>query len=89
MENKRLSHALQMLQEAQERRETRPRVRAPSTGHRADGSKVASSKRVSSHPEQAHEAIDPELLPPLPGRQTALQGGLDKGKDRPKADIST
>ena len=48
VENKRLSHALQVLQQAQARREIHLRVRAPSTGHRADGSKVASSKIVRS-----------------------------------------
>jgi transposase len=79
VENKRLSHALQVLKEAQARREALPRVRAPSTGHRADGSKVASSKIVTSDkpralPSPQVMATPPELLPPLPGRQTARRG---------------
>ena len=97
VENKRLSHALQVLQAAQARRETLPRVRAPSTGHRVDGSKVASSKLVSSRklrtrhdPKPAIEAADPELLPPLPGRQTARRGRPGQwNEESPKADIST
>jgi transposase len=96
VENKRLGHALQVLQEAQARREPLLRY-APSTAHRADGAKVARSKRVRSQPPrqrpdqaQVIEAVAPELLPPLPGRQTARQGrpGNGEGKD-PKADIST
>jgi transposase len=77
VENKRLSHALQVLQAAQARREPLRRW-APSTAHRADGAKVSRSKRVSSRTprhrqelEPAREAAAPELLPPLPGRQTA------------------
>ena len=72
-----MSHALQVLQAAQARREPLRRW-APSTAHRADGAKVSRSKRVSSRTprhrqelEPATEAAAPELLPPLPGRQTA------------------
>jgi hypothetical protein len=45
VENKRLGHALQVLQAAQARREPLLRRAAPSTAHRADGAKVARSKR--------------------------------------------
>jgi hypothetical protein len=84
VENKRLGHALQVLQAAQARREPL-RQWAPSTAHRADGAKVARSKRVSSgrpRPrsdlERALETADPELLPPLTGRQTARRERLGK-----------
>jgi hypothetical protein len=84
VENKRLGHALQVLQAAQARREPLRRW-APSTAHRADGAKVARSKRVSSgqprqrqDPEPAIAAVDPELLPPLTGRQTARRDRLGK-----------
>lgn len=97
VENKRLSHALQVLQAAQARREPLLRRAAPSTAHRADGAKVARSKRVSSQKprtrqflEPAIEAVDPELLPPLAGRQTARRGRPGKWEEKsPKADIST
>jgi hypothetical protein len=76
VENKRLSHALQMLRDAQARRETRtPRV--PSTAHRADGTRVPRSKIVASQkrrqlsPKHAFGAMPSQLLPPLTGRQTA------------------
>jgi transposase len=82
VENKRLSHALQVLQAAQARREPLRRW-APSTAHRADGAKVARSKRVSSRKprtrpdlEPVIAAVEPELLPPLPGRQTAPRDRL-------------
>jgi hypothetical protein len=83
VENKRLSHALQVLQQAQAGRETLPRVRAPSTGHRADGAKVASSKIVRSQkpqalPSQQTRATPPELLPPLLGRQSASRARADE-----------
>jgi hypothetical protein len=84
VENKRLGHALQVLQAAQARREPLRRW-APSTAHRADGAKVARSKRVSSRKprtrqglEPALEAVGPELLPPLTGRQTARRERLGK-----------
>jgi transposase len=84
VENKRLGHALQVLQAAQARREPLRRW-APSTAHRADGAKVSRSKRVSSGKpwhrqdrEPAREAADPELLPPLTGRQTARRDRLGK-----------
>ena len=84
VENKRLGHALQVLQAAQARREPLRRW-APSTAHRADGAKVARSKRVSSRTprqrrvlEPALEAVGPELLPPLTGRQTARRERLGK-----------
>jgi hypothetical protein len=76
VENKRLSHALEVLRDAQARRETRaPRI--PSTAHRADGTRVARSKIVASQkrrqlrPKHALEAMPSQLLPPLAGRQTA------------------
>jgi hypothetical protein len=85
VENKRLGHALQVLQTAQARREPLLRRAAPSTAHRADGAKVARSKRVSSRTprtrqvlEPAREAADPALLPPLTGRQTAPRDRLGK-----------
>jgi hypothetical protein len=84
VENKRLGHALQVLQAAQARREPLRRW-APSTAHRADGAKVARSKRVSSRTprtrqdlEPATEAVAPELLPPRTGRQTARRERLGK-----------
>lgn len=84
VENKRLGHALQVLQAAQARREPLRRW-APSTAHRADGAKVSRSRRVSSRtprtqegPEPAIAAVGPELLPPLPGRQTARRERLGK-----------
>jgi hypothetical protein len=87
VENKRLGHALQVLQAAQARREPLRRW-APSTAHRADGAKVARSKIVRSQRqgsagdprdrEQSLEAIHPELLPPLTGRQTARRDRLGK-----------
>jgi hypothetical protein len=94
VENKRLGHALQVLQEAQARREPL-RQWAPSTAHRADGAKVARSQLVRSQKprgrisQQAMEALPPELLPPLAGRQTARQGGSGTGEKARKADIST
>ena len=85
VENKRLSHALQVLQAAQARREPLLHRAAPSTAHRADGAKVARSKRVSSRTQRHRqelepvlEAVAPELLPPLPGRQTARRERLSK-----------
>jgi hypothetical protein len=84
VENKRLSHALQVLQAAQARREPLRRW-APSTAHRADGAKVARSKRVSRQTprtrqvlQPALEAVGPELLRPLPGPQTAWRERLSK-----------
>ena len=81
VENKRLSHALQVLRVAQVGRD-RGVPSAPSTAHRADGAKVARSKIVSSKPHKrqpAIEAVDPELLPPLAGRQTARREDAAKG----------
>jgi hypothetical protein len=98
VENKRLGHALRVLQAAQARREPLLRRAAPSTAHRADGAKVARSKRVSSGKprhrqdlEPAREAADPELLPPPSGgRQTARrEDSANSMRKAQKADIST
>jgi hypothetical protein len=95
VENKRLSHALQALRESQARRETRSQ-KAPSTAHRADGTRVPRSKLVASQkrrqlrPQHTIEAMHSELLPPLTGRQTARRGRTGKrNEERPKPDIST
>jgi hypothetical protein len=55
----------------------------PSTAHRAEGSKVGRSKVVSSQRQcSSGDSRDaPELLPPLPGRQTALRGRPRKYDD--------
>jgi hypothetical protein len=94
VENKRLGSVLRVVQEVQAHRDSRPGD-GPSTAHRADGRavprhKIAGSKRQRElDPQdlkQALETLHPELLPPLPGRQTALQ---EKGLKSAKADIST
>jgi transposase len=94
VENKRLGSVLRVVQEVQAHRDSRA-VHVPSTAHRADGRavprhKIAGSKRQRElDPQdlkQALEAVHPELLPPLTGRQTALR---EKGLKSPKADIST
>jgi transposase len=82
VENKRLGQVLQVAQAVQAHRDNRV-VNVPSTAHRADGtrvprSKIAGSKRQreldSGDLERALEAVHPELLPPLAGRQTARRG---------------
>jgi len=94
VENKRLSHALQMLRDAQARRETRP-PRSASPVYRGDGTRIPGSKRVGSRKRRAlsaqdAEAMHPELLPPLTGRQTARRGRPSKwNQESQKADIST
>jgi len=75
VENKRLSHALQAMREAQARREIRPSRTSPSTLHRADGTRVPRSKIIASRKRQNARKdageLHPELLTPLSGRQTA------------------
>jgi len=76
VENKRLSHALQVLREAQARRETRPPRASPSKTHRLDGTRVPRSKIVASQKrqrlrsQQTTGGTHPERLTPLTGRQT-------------------
>jgi hypothetical protein len=96
VENKRLSHALQALREAQTRREARPPRASPSTTHRIDGTRVPRSKIVASQqrqrlrPQQTTGATHPDLLTPLAGRQTAGSVRPDKwNEEGQKADIST
>ena len=73
---------LQVAQAVQAHRDNRV-VDAPSTAHRADGTRVPRSKFAGSKKqrelgaedlEQALAKVNPELLPPLVGRQTALRG---------------
>jgi hypothetical protein len=94
VENKRLSHALQALREAQARREVRPPRASPSTTHRADGTRIPRSKIVASHKRQSLRtdpgSRHPDVLTPLAGRQTA--GSVRPGQwteESRKADIST
>jgi hypothetical protein len=62
VDNKRLGHVLQIVQHVQSKRDDRI-VRAPSTGHRADGTlvprhQIAGTKRQRQlGPEDVHEAI--------------------------------
>jgi hypothetical protein len=98
VENKRLGAVLQVAQEVQAHRDSRV-VNVPSTAHRADGtriprSRIAGSKRQreldSGDLKRALEAVHPELLPPLAGRQTARRGRPCKwDRKSPEADIST
>jgi transposase len=92
VENKRLSHALATLRDMQSRREPRTRRLSIPTTHRANGSPVPPSKVVASHPplRSRSRTRNPELLAPLPGRQTAghLQT-LNRDQEARKADIST
>ena len=82
VENKRLGQVLRVAQEVQVHRDSR-RVDAPSTAHRADGTPIPRSKVVGSKRQrelgaadlqQALNEVQPELLPPLAGRQTARRG---------------
>jgi hypothetical protein len=82
VENKRLGAVLQVAQAVQAQRDNR-RVNVPSTAHRADGTRVPRSKIAGSKKQrelcaedlkQAIEVVNPELLPPLTGRQTARRG---------------
>jgi hypothetical protein len=77
VENKRLGHALQALRERQARREKLP-ARVLLTRNRRDGKRLPRSKIVASHkrpqPSPTLQPLNPELLPPLAGRQTALRG---------------
>jgi hypothetical protein len=98
VESKRLSSVLRVAQQVQAQRESRA-IRVPSTAHRADGTRVPHSRLVGSKtqrelgPEDLQKAIralEPELLPPLAGRQTGLRGKSLKGRLKTgKADIST
>ncbi len=94
VENKRLSHALQVLRENQARREART-VTLPTT-HRTDGTPIPRSKMVASQkpqrPRLRHpvRAMDPELLPPLAGRQTTdPKRPIQWNPESPNTDIST
>jgi hypothetical protein len=97
VENKRLGQVLRVAQGVQAHRDNRS-VNVPSTAHRADGTRIPRSRIVGSKKqrelgaEDLQQAIDsakPELLPPLTGRQTALQGKSVKTRIQvQKADIS-
>jgi len=96
VDNKRLSHALQALREAQARREVRPPRASPAPTHRRDGTKIPRSKMVGSQrprqarPQKVDGTKNPELLTPLTGRQTAGAVGLGMwNQEAQKADIST
>jgi hypothetical protein len=82
VENKRLGQVLRVAQEVQAHRDNRS-VNGPSTAHRADGTRVPRARIVGSKKQrelgpkdlrQALEAVQPELLPPLAGPQTARRG---------------
>jgi hypothetical protein len=98
VENKRLGQVLRVAQEVQAHRDNRS-VNVPSTAHRADGTRIPRSRIAGSKKQrelgaadlqQAIESDNPELLPPLAGRQTALRGRPCKWDWKPpKADIST
>ena len=98
VENKRLGQVLRVAQGVQAHRDNRS-VNVPSTAHRADGTRIPRSRIAGSKKQRelgaedlqhAIDQIQPELLPPLAGRQTARRGqtGKAQGTAQP-ADIST
>ena len=97
VESKRLSQVLRVAQQVQAQRDSRA-VDVPSSAHRADGKRIPRSRVVGSKSQrelgagdlqQAIQAVEPELLPPLAGRQTARRGRTcNWDRKSPKADIS-
>lgn len=96
VDNKRLSHALQALREAQARREVRPPRASPAPTRRRDGTTIPRTKMVASQrppnarPQTSGTTKKSELLTPLTGRQTAGLVRLRKPNQESRtADIST